>query len=323
MVKLFYMEEGVWLNSDMAISFTDGKEALNEFSCTITLPPFESGEQLHYYIAAVDDSGAVVSLPIGAPRNHFTTKIGYQNPKLYINEFLASNDSLFADNFGEYDDWLEIYNGDSESINLKGFYLSDNFANPGKWAFPDTVIESGGFMLLWADEDQEQGPLHLNFKLSRNGEQLGIFNSDTTNFAPVDTLTFDLQVPNISFGRYPDGTLTWEKFDSPTPGSANQTTSIISDNTFLQPSEFRLDQNYPNPFNPVTAIGYRLSAISQVELSVYNLLGQKIAVLVSERQNAGSYQVEWDASGFTSGIYFYRLQTDLGVVQTRKLMLIK
>jgi hypothetical protein len=87
--------------------------------------------------------------------------------------------------------------------------------------------------------------------------------------------------------------------------------------------DFVLYQNYPNPFNPVTAIGYQLSAVSQVELSVYNLLGQRVATLVNEKQNAGSYQVEWDASGFSSGIYFYRMQTDAGFVQIRKLMLIK
>jgi len=88
-------------------------------------------------------------------------------------------------------------------------------------------------------------------------------------------------------------------------------------------TEFALHQNYPNPFNPTTIIGYQLSAVSEVELSVYNLIGQKVATLVSDKQNAGSHQVEWDASGFASGIYFYQLQTDRGFVQTRKLMFIK
>ena len=91
----------------------------------------------------------------------------------------------------------------------------------------------------------------------------------------------------------------------------------------VQPGEFALHQNYPNPFNPATIISYQLSALSEVELSVYNIIGQKVAILVSEKQNAGSYQIEWDAGGFASVIYFYRLQTDGGFVQTRKLMLIK
>jgi len=76
------------------------------------------------------------------------------------------------------------------------------------------------------------------------------------------------------------------------------------------PQDFQLFQNYPNPFNPTTAIGYQLSAVSDVELGIYNMLGQKVAVLVSKRQSAGSYQVQWDASGFASGVYYYRIKAD-------------
>jgi hypothetical protein len=84
-----------------------------------------------------------------------------------------------------------------------------------------------------------------------------------------------------------------------------------------------ITQNYPNPFNPTTAIGYQLSAVSDVELSIYNLLGQKVAILVSEKQNAGRYQVEWDASGYASGIYFYTLKTNKGVMITKKMLLLE
>ena len=91
----------------------------------------------------------------------------------------------------------------------------------------------------------------------------------------------------------------------------------------LYPKKFKLFQNYPNPFNPITAISYQLSAISQVDLSIYNILGQKVATLVSEKQPAGIYKVEWDASGYSSGMYFYKLTTDQGFIQTRKLLLIK
>jgi len=89
------------------------------------------------------------------------------------------------------------------------------------------------------------------------------------------------------------------------------------------PMAFALYQNYPNPFNPVTAIEYQLPKFSHVDLSIYNLLGQKVATLVNKKQMAGSYNVEWDASGFASGVYFYRLETEQGFSQTKKLILVQ
>jgi hypothetical protein len=73
-------------------------------------------------------------------------------------------------------------------------------------------------------------------------------------------------------------------------------------------SKLYLHQNYPNPFNPKTIINYELPITKYVELSIYNLLGQKVATLVSQKQKAGSHQVEWDASGFGSGVYYYRIE---------------
>ncbi len=87
--------------------------------------------------------------------------------------------------------------------------------------------------------------------------------------------------------------------------------------------KFELAQNYPNPFNPKTTISYQLPITSSVDLSIYNTLGQKVATLVSKKQLAGSHKVEWDATGFASGVYFCRLQTEAGFLQTRKLVLFK
>jgi hypothetical protein len=99
--------------------------------------------------------------------------------------------------------------------------------------------------------------------------------------------------------------------------------AIAENDEVVLPNVFQLDQNYPNPFNPTTVISYRLSAVSNVELSVYNVLGQRVVILVSEKQLAGSYQVQWDASSFASGVYYYRLSTDAGFVQTKKLVLLR
>ncbi len=87
--------------------------------------------------------------------------------------------------------------------------------------------------------------------------------------------------------------------------------------------DFALYQNYPNPFNPETRIRYSLSVNSHVDLGIYNLLGQKVATLVSGRQPAGSYTVTWDATGFAGSVYFYKFQSDNGFSQTKKLVLLK
>ncbi len=85
---------------------------------------------------------------------------------------------------------------------------------------------------------------------------------------------------------------------------------------------FQLYQNYPNPFNPRTIINYQLPVTSSVELSIYNLLGQKVAVLIDESQQAGLHTVEWNASGFSSGAYYYVLKSGDHSMR-RKMMLVK
>ena len=88
------------------------------------------------------------------------------------------------------------------------------------------------------------------------------------------------------------------------------------------PTEFSLSQNYPNPFNPSTKIKYALSIRQYAILKVYDILGNEIATLVNEELPAGSYEVEFDGSKLTSGIYFYRLQA-IDFNQTKKMVLIK
>jgi aminopeptidase N len=88
----------------------------------------------------------------------------------------------------------------------------------------------------------------------------------------------------------------------------NERITNITEEDNLLPLIYQLEQNYPNPFNPKTIISWQLPVGSHVELSIYNILGEKVAMLVSERQEAGYHQVVWDASTFACGIYFYRIE---------------
>jgi hypothetical protein len=103
-------------------------------------------------------------------------------------------------------------------------------------------------------------------------------------------------------------------------------TNIEEQNYIISKTE--LYPNYPNPFNPKTTISYnvgayRHKALLNIDLSIYNVIGQKIVTLVNEKQVAGAYKIEWDASKVSSGIYYYRLTTDNGFSQTRKMMILK
>jgi hypothetical protein len=145
---------------------------------------------------------------------------------LLINEFMASNDTTIADDEGGYDDWIEIYNDGNIAKDIAGMYLTDDLTELTNSQIPAddpdlTTIPPGGFLLLWADKEPEQGVLHLaDVKLSGSGEQIGLTDTDGTTV--LDSLTYGEQTTDVSYGRLPDGTDTWEFFDVPTPGESNQ-----------------------------------------------------------------------------------------------------
>ena len=139
---------------------------------------------------------------------------------LYVNEFMADNDNTIADKYGEYDDWLEIYNPGPDSVNLGGMYLTDDLSDPTQFRISDTItIPAGGFILFWADNDEEQGPFHTNFKLDADGEEIGLFGAEGT--VQIDAVVFTTQTTDVAFGRLPDGTGDWGFMDHPTPGGPN------------------------------------------------------------------------------------------------------
>ena len=242
---------------------------------------------------------------------------------LFINEFLAKNDACCTDENGDDDDFIEIYNGGANAVDIGGMYITDDLGEPTEWQIPDTApdsttIEPGGFLLLWADKESEQGILHVEIKLSDEGEQIGLFASD--GVTPIDTLTFGEQTEDVSKGRNPDGSDTWEFFTSPTPGATNGGVSV-SDPVNL-PEAVALEKNYPNPFNPTTTIRFSLEAHGDVSLQIYDVSGRLVETLVSSRMEAGEYNVEWNAAFHPSGIYFFSL-TSGGEQITKKMLFLK
>ena len=144
-------------------------------------------------------------------------------PTLVVNEICAGNSSIIQDSFGEYDDWIEIYNYGTEPVSLEGMYLTDDRANPGRHRIPDGImIQAKEYVLFWADADISQGPYHVNFKLSRNGEMVGLFEKTSQGAREIDLVVFGTQESNVSWGRVEDGQADWRTCTRPTPGASNR-----------------------------------------------------------------------------------------------------
>ena len=97
---------------------------------------------------------------------------------------------------------------------------------------------------------------------------------------------------------------------------------VLEEMNTLHPPVFSLSQNIPNPFNPVTTIEFSVPRSEFVTLRVFNILGEEVAILVDREVSSGSHKIAWDASGFASGLYFYRLEAG-STILTKKLLLLK
>ena len=139
---------------------------------------------------------------------------------LYINEFMANNDVAVAGPNSDYPDWVELYNGGTESIDLGGMYLTDDLGDPDAWQIPsNTIIDAGGYLVIWADNLPDRGLLHASFGLNASGEAIGLFASDGET--EIDSVVFEAQLNDVSYGRLPDGTANMT-YLTPTPGSQNE-----------------------------------------------------------------------------------------------------
>jgi hypothetical protein len=146
-----------------------------------------------------------------------------------INELMADNNAAVQSTDGTYPDWIELFNAGDYSVDLSGMYLTDNLANP-TWQFPSgTVIGGESYLVVWADGNVAQGPLHADFKLNANGETVGLLASDGETL--IDSVTYDKQIQDTSFGRTYDGSSSWSYMTNPTSGESNVRNSQANGST--------------------------------------------------------------------------------------------
>jgi hypothetical protein len=146
----------------------------------------------------------------------------YETPPhdVVINELMPVNNTTITDEYGEYDDWIELFNLSSSTVDISGYFLTDNKKELTKWVFPHgTSIPGKGYLIIWADADSTQWGLHTNFKLSSSGEEVVLSKPDATI---IDKVTYPAHSMETSYSKSPNGTgdFIWKK---PTFNKSNDT----------------------------------------------------------------------------------------------------
>ncbi len=208
-----------------------------------------------------------------------------------INEVQTWNVADIQDNFLESEDWIELHNPSSSPVDIAGYYVSDRIDNPQKWKVPvgiadSTVIMPGGFLLLFADDDEEQGWNHMDFKLNNTGEHAALRSPD--GFTVIDSLNIPNLPADVSWGRTFDAALPWIEFIVTTPNASNGTLGINPTEaaSFWIPS--------PNPSRPNGSIAFPEGG------ALYNVMGHLIKTwsLPSEQSlpsTEGLYVIQFES----------------------------
>ncbi len=225
---------------------------------------------------------------------------------LSLNELMSFNDTTVVDNFGEFDDFIEIVNSGLSGINLEGYYLTDNPQFPFKFAFPDTVIQPGDHFLVWADTDTDQGTMHAGFNLNSEGETVYLLYSLNL----IEMVEFPALEHDVSYGRVPDTTGEWVILSSATPGASNGGAGV--------PDKLFLIATNPLLGNGIITVNGQPGLM---RLELYDLSG-RLVERIFEREIFSEESVNWDASSLATGIYFLRLSSR-GESVTQKITLIK
>lgn len=283
----------------------DGAANDGNYGADITL----ESAYLQYYIYAENSNIGMFS-PRRAEHEFHTLTATTTNPSvgdLVINEFLASNDFSVADQDGEYDDWIELYNNGTSTIDLSSYYLSDDASDLMKWEFPaGSEIEGNSYLIIWADNDEDQDGLHAGFKLSASAETVFLLDNNGTI---IDEVSYVDQSADVSYGRIPNGTGSFSLMP-PTFGAENSLSTALDS---FQDVTFTL---YPNPAEGIFYIQFEEEISSTMQ--VYSLSGK---LVLSQAISPDQYKLSVEVADWPDGIYYVRFQFDDLVVSKKMVIL--
>lgn len=222
-VSLFARERGRWLDAPMFDDGAHGDGAANDGVWGAFLAPRPFGTVVEYYVGAEATDGSIAFAPRTAGHRPPSYRIGWPTrpSSVQLNELLASNSTGIRDERGEREDWFELVNAGAHAEVVAGMYLTDDIARPTRWRIPaGQVLAPGATVLVWADDEPLDGPLHATFKLAAEGEELALFDTDGVTL--LDWLRFGPQRRDESAGRLADGTGPWVTFPTAqTPNAPN------------------------------------------------------------------------------------------------------
>lgn len=198
----------------------------------VNRPDWQSGNPINIIITGTGKrvAEAFEGDPDFAAKLVIETSVTFSTGNLenvYINELMSLN-NVVADEYGETDDWLEIYNDNDTGVMLEGIYISDDLADTTKWQFPDPIfISPKSFAMIWLDDTPEQGVNHVPFKLSSGGETVFISQLQGDELVVLDEITFGSLSENVSYGRETDGEDSWVYFGNYTPNESNNGSDLF------------------------------------------------------------------------------------------------
>lgn len=233
---------------------------------------------------------------------------GYSNipPRItgiFLNEFCGAEQSVYPDEYGEHEDWIEIYNSNDYELGYGGLYLTDDIQKPAlsrvRQNVPDsTLIPPQGFSVVFADKDIDQGVRHLNFRISAGGEELGLVQLVGLDTVIIDHVVFGDLLAGFSLGRHVNGGAPWER-QRFTPGRSNSPLHV-------EPAIEILASLYPNPVKDVLNIRMDSDTGELTAIRIVNSLGQ-VVLYNPEMELLPGQVVSLDVSFFQPGVYFVEI----------------
>ena len=183
-----------------------------------------------------------------------------------ITEFMAANDSVLADEDGEFSDWIEIHNPDSNDLSLEGYHLTDNASNLTKWSFPPVTLKTGEYLVVFASGKNRTniaGRLHTDFRLEADGEYLALVAPDGKTVLTECAPFYPPQFEDKSYGAAgPSSSPAWSYFSVPTPGAPN------GPGTRAGPIIQVLEKNPPQPVTGPLIVSARVIPVNSPVTSV-------------------------------------------------------